>query len=59
MSEPKWKHDGVRVIPGNSLDPNTAQTPGMDRHSVAGGAGHFAVALDCFPYYIMTSFLTI
>ncbi len=27
----KWKHDGVRVIPGNSLDPNTAQTPGMDR----------------------------
>ena len=28
---PKWKHDGVRVIPGNSLDGNTAQTPGMDR----------------------------
>ena len=26
-----WKHDGVRVIPGNSLDPNTAQTPGMSR----------------------------
>jgi uncharacterized RmlC-like cupin family protein len=26
-----WKHDGVRVIPGNSLDPNTPQTPGMDR----------------------------
>ena len=23
----KWQHDGVRVIPGNSLDPNTAQTP--------------------------------
>ncbi len=31
MSEPRWKHDGVRVIPGTSLDPNTAQTPGMDR----------------------------
>lgn len=31
MTEPKWKHDGVRVIPGASLDPNTAQTPGMDR----------------------------
>jgi uncharacterized RmlC-like cupin family protein len=34
MSEqdsPRWKHDGVRVIPGNALDPNTAQTPGMDR----------------------------
>jgi uncharacterized RmlC-like cupin family protein len=29
--EPRWKHDGVRVIPGGSLDPNTAQTPGMDR----------------------------
>jgi uncharacterized RmlC-like cupin family protein len=28
---PKWKHDGVRVIPSHSLDPNTAQTPGMDR----------------------------
>ena len=28
---PRWKHDGVRVIPGNALDPNTAQTPGMDR----------------------------
>jgi uncharacterized RmlC-like cupin family protein len=27
----KWKHDGVRVIPGHSLDPNTAQSPGMDR----------------------------
>ena len=31
MGEPKWKHDGVRVIPGHSLDGNTAQTPGMDR----------------------------
>ena len=26
-----WKHDGVRVIPANSLDTNTAQTPGMNR----------------------------
>jgi uncharacterized RmlC-like cupin family protein len=26
-----WKHDGVRVIPGDRLDPNTAQTPGMSR----------------------------
>jgi uncharacterized RmlC-like cupin family protein len=31
MADPKWKHDGVRVIPGHSLDPNTPQTPGMDR----------------------------
>jgi uncharacterized RmlC-like cupin family protein len=29
--EPKWKHDGVQVIPGGSLDANTPQTPGMDR----------------------------
>jgi uncharacterized RmlC-like cupin family protein len=28
---PKWKHDGVRVIPAHSLDPNTPQTPGIDR----------------------------
>ena len=28
-----WKHDGVRVIPGGSLDPHTAQTPGMDRRA--------------------------
>ena len=36
MSDPhdhaaKWQHDGVRVVPGNARDPNTAQTPGMDR----------------------------
>ena len=28
---PAWKHDGVCVVPGGQLDPNTAQTPGMDR----------------------------
>src|SRR5262249_43199530 len=26
-----WKTQGVRVIPANSLDVNTAQTPGMNR----------------------------
>jgi uncharacterized RmlC-like cupin family protein len=26
-----WKHDGVRVVPGDALDTNTAQTPGMIR----------------------------
>jgi uncharacterized RmlC-like cupin family protein len=26
-----WKHSGVRVIPAGQLDPNTAQTPGMNR----------------------------
>ena len=32
-AEAKWKHDGVRVIPSGSLDPSTAQTPGMDRRA--------------------------
>jgi uncharacterized RmlC-like cupin family protein len=27
----RWKHDGVRVIPGNQLDANVPSTPGMDR----------------------------
>jgi len=36
--EPKWKHDGVRVIPGSQLDPNTAQTPGMDRKAAINAA---------------------
>src|SRR3954447_4016045 len=26
-----WRHSGVRVIKGNQLDTNTAQTPGMNR----------------------------
>ena len=26
-----WKTNGVKVIPGDQLDSNTAQTPGMDR----------------------------
>jgi uncharacterized RmlC-like cupin family protein len=26
-----WRENGVRVIPANSLDINTAQTPGMNR----------------------------
>jgi uncharacterized RmlC-like cupin family protein len=34
----RWKHDGVQVIPGNSLDPNTAQTPGMDRKAAINAA---------------------
>ena len=34
MSDSKpidWKLHGVKVIPGNALDPNTAQTAGMSR----------------------------
>jgi len=33
QADPPWKHDGVRVIAGNQLDGNTAQTPGMDRRA--------------------------
>ena len=32
-SQHTWKTDGVRVIPAGELDPNTAQTPGMDRRA--------------------------
>jgi uncharacterized RmlC-like cupin family protein len=28
-----WKHNGVCVVPGNQLDPHTAQTPGMNRQA--------------------------
>ena len=29
--EARWKFDGVRVVRGCELDPNTPQTPGMNR----------------------------
>ncbi len=31
MAEARWKFDGVRVIAGCDVDPNTPQTPGMNR----------------------------
>src|ERR687897_2432060 len=31
--EPRWKHDGVRVIKGDRLDDNTPQTQGMYRQA--------------------------
>src|SRR3954469_9980639 len=34
----RWKHDGVRVIKGNQLDSNTAQTPGMNRAAAINAA---------------------
>ncbi len=30
-NEDNWKTNGVRIIPGDSLDKNTPQTPGMTR----------------------------
>lgn len=34
----RWKHDGIRVIKGDKLDPNTAQTPGMFRQAAVNHA---------------------
>jgi uncharacterized RmlC-like cupin family protein len=34
----RWRTDGVQVIPGDSLDPNTAQTPGMSRATAINNA---------------------
>ncbi|WP_410873048.1 cupin domain-containing protein [Nocardia sp. A7] len=31
MTAEDWRHNGVRVIKADQLDPNTAQTPGMER----------------------------
>ncbi len=33
-----WKHSGVKVIPGDQLDTNTAQTPGMNRAAAINAA---------------------
>ena len=31
IPEDAWRHTGVRGVPGDQLDTNTPQTPGMDR----------------------------
>jgi len=33
-----WRHNGVRVIKGNQLDSNTAQTPGMTADAFIGSS---------------------
>jgi uncharacterized RmlC-like cupin family protein len=37
-SETRWRDEGVRVIKGDRLDPNTAQTPGMFRQAAINAA---------------------
>ncbi len=37
-SRPDWRSAGVRVIRGDQLDPNTAQTPGMERAAAINAA---------------------
>ena len=34
----KWKTGGVKVVPGNQLDSNTPQTPGMSRAAAINAA---------------------
>jgi uncharacterized RmlC-like cupin family protein len=38
MTEGRWRQDGVQVIRGDQLDPNTAQTPGMERAAAINAA---------------------
>jgi hypothetical protein len=50
-----WKTNGVKVIPGNALDPNTAQTPGMFRaaavnHARAGAEKLWAGTVTIHPF---------
>src|SRR5215218_11378437 len=37
MSTRDWRTDGVRAIPADALDPNTPQTPGMQRAVAVSG----------------------
>ena len=38
MTGPRWRDDGVRVVPADALDTNTPQTPGMQRAAAVTGA---------------------
>jgi uncharacterized RmlC-like cupin family protein len=38
MTGDRWREDGVQVIRGDQLDPNTAQTPGMERAAAINAA---------------------
>ena len=38
MTGGRWRDDGVQVIRGDQLDPNTAQTPGMERAAAINAA---------------------
>ena len=49
-----WKNNGIKVIPGDQLDPNTAQTPGMNRAAAintarAGAKKLWAGTVKIFP----------
>ncbi len=49
-----WKHEGVRIVASDRLDPNTAQTPGMSRaaaitHARAGAEKLWAGTVTIHP----------
>jgi uncharacterized RmlC-like cupin family protein len=53
-SKTDWRTRGVRVIPSTALDPNTAQTPGMNRmaaitHARTGAEKLWAGTVDIHP----------
>jgi uncharacterized RmlC-like cupin family protein len=53
--EPRWRHDGVRVVRAGELDLNTAQTPGMTRAAAitrarAGAEKLWAGTVDIHPH---------
>lgn len=50
-----WKENGVKVVRGNNLDPNTPQTPGMTRaaaitHAATGASKLWAGTVTVNPY---------
>ena len=53
-TEDHWRDHGVRVVPGTDLDPNTPQTPGMNRaaaitHARTGASKLWAGTVDIHP----------
>jgi uncharacterized RmlC-like cupin family protein len=54
MTTPDWRTQGVRIIPGDQLDPNTPQTEGMTRaaainHARAGANKLWAGTVNIHP----------
>jgi uncharacterized RmlC-like cupin family protein len=47
IPEDGWKHAGVRVIPGDRLDADTAETPGMHRAAAINASSD--ETLQCVP----------
>ena len=51
---PNWKNQGVRIVKAGEMDPNTPQTPGMNRavainHAMAGANKLWAGTVTIHP----------